>query len=491
MKILKIMSEVQTNLGQSPHMNTARRLLERLVAGRQLTPQGLAWLVVALDPWHDTQVLGVEGIPDEAIGKSIAYPVTQEYSISKNRSPTTLPAGNWACRVSTNPILSAHTVNKGLYYGDIVTQTNTFSNLMPVQVNYATDGQDFEDTVVSTLPGNPSGCELPLVHTKGIVRLIGLGLEIINTTAALNRQGLVSMCRMSQPDLEPFSSYVAMTTPANAWGVKTLTPVRTAPKNLSEMALYPGFAQDLAETGYYGPVLMKPARNNSFPVSISTLLLDEDPSGGAVDTANPPVCYSGHIAPFVVAGNSTSFMSSRQNPLHAPSDTNVVIFTGLSDETTLTVRARFIIERFPSDSEGELLALATPTAPYDPVALEIYSRVIRELPAGVPFGENPAGEWWAKMLGSIASIVGPMVAALPHPGFKAAGLAITTGGAALSSYADSHGEKRKEKNKNQKYGPGKKKNRAGNVVPSNSIQPIKGPPGRAKKPLPPTPRRQR
>jgi hypothetical protein len=404
--------------------------------------------------------------------------VTQEYSISKNNSPVALPAGNWSVRIANFPLLTSNSVRKGNYFGDIVSQLGDVSEIVPVQVNYAADGVDFADTAVPGL-GNPQGCSLPVAHTKGIVKVCGLGIEIVNTTASLNLQGLVSMCRMVQPDVETFTSYVAL--PLNAWGTKSLNPMRTAPKNLSEMALYPGFAQDLAASGYYGPALLKFNRDLHFPISVGALLLDDDPNGGPVNTTTPIECYSSTLGSFAVPGNTTAFSTTRENPLYVPCDTNCIIFSGLSDETTLTLRVRWILERFPNDSEAQLVPISTPTAPFDPVALEIYSRVVRQLPAGVPFGENPAGDWWSKLLSQIGSVVGPMIAMIPHPLAKAAGMTITGASGALGEYGNAKTKRRRQKNKKQEYGPGMRKNRVGDLVPiapkpGNNVKPIKGPP---------------
>jgi hypothetical protein len=482
----------------SKHKNpvsATKQMINDLVVGRIISEPGGKWMTLALDPYHDTPVEDFHGVPDQEVGKSVCYAVTQEYQISKNNSPVALPPGNWSCRVASFPIITPFDVKDGLFYGDVVTQSTTAHLLNPVQVNYAVDGANFPDTAVPGLPGNPQGCSLPSIHTKGIIKIAGCGIEIVNTTAQINLQGLMSMCRMSQPDAEPYHTYVALTSPANAWGTTSVTPIRTVPKNLSEMALYPGFAQDLAANGYYAPVFLKVDRHLHYPTPTGGLLLTEDPAGGPVDVLTPIPCYSNSLSSFLVPGNTTPFYTMRNCPIFNPSDSNVVIFSGLSEETTLTLRVRWIVERFPSDSESELLPIATSTAPFDPVALEIYSRVTSKLPAGVPFGENPAGEWWSHLLGSIAEVVGPIISMIPHPLAKAAGVAITGSGAALNRYTDDKTDMRMIKNASGYYGDNARKNMYGKVVPVdrskpmnrrypkrkkkqpavNSIEPIKGP----------------
>jgi hypothetical protein len=207
----------------------------------------MSWLTLAVDPWHDTPVTGLEGLPDQGIGKSVSFQVVQEVSISKNTAPVTLPAGNWKVRIGTYPKLTQEYMSTGIFRGDVISTDNTTSGILnSVQISYAPDGTDFSDLGVGGLPGAVQGMNLPLDYTKGVVKVLGIGIEVINTTAPLHKQGLMSCCRMVQPDSEPFVNYLALASPANAWCTKTITPIRTLPKNLSEMALYPGFAQEEA-----------------------------------------------------------------------------------------------------------------------------------------------------------------------------------------------------------------------------------------------------
>jgi len=98
----------------------ARQILNDHLASKTISPAGLAWLTLAVDPWHDTAVTGLEGMPDQGIGKSVSFQVVQEVSISKGSSPTTLPAGNWSCRIGTLPILTYLNVSPGQFYGAAV-----------------------------------------------------------------------------------------------------------------------------------------------------------------------------------------------------------------------------------------------------------------------------------------------------------------------------------------------------------------------------------
>jgi hypothetical protein len=68
-------------------------------------------------------------------------------------------------------------------------------------------------------------------------------------------------------------------------------------------------------------------------------------------------------------------------------------FTGLSEETTLTVTSRFYVEISPPLSSS-LLDLVTPPAQFDPFAINLYTRVVNMMPPGTRKGDNDAGDWF-------------------------------------------------------------------------------------------------
>lgn len=464
----------------------AQKILNDLVQQRVLSPAGLAWLTLAVDPWHDNSVIGLEGLPDQGIGNSVTFQVVQELSISKNTAFPALGAGNWSVRIGNFPTMTTETVSPGIFsHGVGCSQLNNTSSLLhPIAVQYANDGTNFAD-VAANGGTTPQGLSIPAEYLKGDVRVLGVGIEVINTTSALHKQGLVSYCRMTQPDAEGSTGYIAIQNPANAYSQGTLVPVRTLPKNLQEMALYPGFAQDEAKEGYYAPVLLKfEAGGRHYPVNTTTLLLDDDPTFGNQIPSADIACHSSRVYPIAVLfpGNTQTFYSTQNMPLRYGCDSNVCMFSGLSDETTLTLRVRFILERYPSDAEGQMLVIATPTAVYDPVALELYSRAVQRLPAGVPFSENPAGEWWAKMVSEVANAAAPFLSII-HPGL---GVAAKGVGAVAGSVGDRMKTSRKKKtSKLALTGPTAKQ------VPSGAKQIAGSPPARKPKPLPTPPARKK
>jgi len=115
-------------------------------------------------------------------------------------------------------------------------------------------------------------------------------------------------------------------------------------------------------------------------------------------------------------------------------------FTGLDPNTTLQLTIRYGIARAPTLDEADLTVLASDSPSYDPMALELYSRAVRDAPPGVPVSENFLGEWFSKVVdgvSSAASLAAPLVGAVHPIAGKALGMAGGVGKAFV--------EKRKKK----------------------------------------------
>jgi len=98
---------------------------------------------------------------------------------------------------------------------------------------------------------------------------------------------------------------------------------------------------------------------------------------------------------------------------YAPFNTSGVWLTGLSQSTTLQVNFKLILESVPNPRDV-YATMSKPATPYSVEALRLYGELIENLPAGVPFDENPSGEWFSQVLGmlgelaSTAGMINPM-----------------------------------------------------------------------------------
>jgi len=296
-------------------------------------------------------------------------------------------------------------------------------------VSYNLDGEDF------ILTGD--GLSIPVEYTKGNFRVIAKALEIINTTAVINRQGLCTACRYSQPDIDHYNSYVALFGDEpykNSVTGLNLFLERLPPSNLAEAVLYPQNAQWEAEKGYYAPVYCKVDSVVTMPQPVYPLQINQDFVAGP-EVIQTQLSYSPKVYPELFSGNTATFFSPANVPSYSPQDGICAFFTGLSDQSTLTVRCRWVIERFPGKDEKEILVLAQPSCPRDDFALELQSRFFRFCPAAVDYGQNPNGEWGKKavsFLAALAKQAGPLIGMLPFPGAGAFGKMVSMGGGALA-----------------------------------------------------------
>lgn len=392
---------------------TSARIMNEMVKTGQLSSSGMAFLKIATDPWHDNKIDNFKGVPDFTMGDSVTCSVVQELSISK---PLAVGAGNWKVRISTYPIAGAticRNYNFGRNAGDQISSQDVV--LWPVAVDFRPDGVDFPDFPGAD-PTLYTGLELPLNYRQGPFKVASVGIEVVNTTAEIQQQGLCTCTRMNQTSDRDFVG-IFYTAPGANWDPVTVTPVRASPKNLAEMLLLPNTTQWHAKEGNYSVCELlsvgtcPPSIEPRFP-----LLLSGDLGNGVAPVLGPRLTLQ--------SVGSQNLHLPGDNPGIVPMNTTCVMYTGLSDQTTLTLRVRWIIERYPNDNQPEIVVLATPTASFDPIALELYARVMRKLPCAVMFKENASGDWWKTALAGLADIASSGLLMMPHPLAKGAGAAI-------------------------------------------------------------------
>lgn len=108
-------------------------------------------------------------------------------------------------------------------------------------------------------------------------------------------------------------------------------------------------------------------------------------------------------------------------------ETSGAFFTGLHENTVLTLTMKFYVEVAPTFANPDLLSLCSPAAPYDPMVLRCYDHCVRQMKAGVPVSFNDAGEWWRMILktlrSAVPSVVGTGIKAILPEASPLAGLA--------------------------------------------------------------------
>lgn len=422
-------------------VSRGEKIMQRLVGENRLTQTGKDWLIAALDPFHDSQLDNLEGWPDVECGASVVRCVKQSFTVAV--PPTGVAVGaNWDAHVLVWPTMVptelVATQNRlgNVALGQPLPLVAPFAAVGGVQVIGMPSG-----TALSIL--RPAGSNNSLVgattldpiYTKGSGRLIGMGVEVHNTTADLYRQGSLCCYRQMADARDPATFTVQNSTGTAYTQIFSAECIRYPPKTLAEAMLISGSRQWTAEEGCYQTMAFSSEHNPAMAISPAALVVlgSTDDDLDAVlntDGLNVPRPYT----PLAGTGYS-AVPGTRVHPIHQSG----VILTGLSYQTTLTVNVNYFYESFPAQSDPTILVLAKPSCKYDPCALEFYSRIIQELPVGVPVCENGLGDWFLDAASKAAKFIGPALAAMPHPIARGAGMALNylgeTGGNYVKNYA--------------------------------------------------------
>jgi len=408
-------SEPDFSVPNANSLARANKVMDSALSTGLLSTAGWAFLKLATDPWHDNKVPEFRGVPDVNEGNSVICSVMQELSISK---PGALAAGNWNVRITTNPVARSVTMWDNVCYTNTSQNWNeTALTMIPIQVDFSSGSADFPDYSTAA---TSTGLSIPAAYLNGPYKVVALGIEVCNTTAVLYQQGLCTCCTMNQSNYEPFTMNLNRGgSPRPQPKATSVVATRTAPKNISEAILMPGVTQWHAREGHYSVVELLQMQNLAptvqpvYPIWLNADLPTSDTTYSAYLPAMTTQTLNG-VAHDVILGM----------PGRVPMNTTTAMYTGLSDQTTLTLRVRWIIERYPNDNQPEILVLATPSPSLDQVAMEIYSTVMSRLPSAVMFKYNNSTDWWKGVLGQIADVVSSGLLMMPHPLAKGAGAAI-------------------------------------------------------------------
>lgn len=379
------------------------KVLEQLETAHQITQDGKQWLTLALDPFHDYAVTP-QGVPDQQSAPSLVMVYTSAVSISKPASA----AGNWDCCVANLPILSPVS-SSGTAFADSQSTDGAFHFqstppkdpvVAPVVINSADTGQPlFPDSAIAAwAPTNFDSVGLANLP-DGVThdcRVAAWGIEVTNTTSDLYKQGNSTTGTIFQDNLHNFDvAYYVDDDAVVPTQFMDFHHFYSPPALLAEASQSPDCVTHKAADGIYMQVQLAGSDINLNKRFIP--LFHHVSSTGGVTLG------------FASKGKQTSSTTEQYASVMRTANVNssYCFFSGLSNETTLRVVSRCIVEIFPKFNQT-YLQLATPSSPYDPKALELYDSLKRCMPPGVPVGFNAKGDFW-RMLGTVAKDVVPMV----------------------------------------------------------------------------------
>jgi hypothetical protein len=263
-------------------------------------------------------------------------------------------------------------------------------------------------------------------------RLIGVAIEVNNTSAEIYKQGSLTVAQLPDVANDTYDVLYADTgvTSYDTNYVQADEAVVQA-SSLLPLLSVPGSCTWQAADGVYAVPRM---------TEVPRTIRDYDCDG--VTGAAPgrvPVLYG--TDNFVATPNPASNRAVSGYEMvgfwpTSPSGFSPlqIWFSGLSNATTLVVSFRTIVEYFPH-LDSALLPLASPSPPFDPKVLALYSATVVKAPYAVPVGQNAAGDYFRKILTALGQgmqLVAPIFGGYA-PFVLAAGKLATAGGSMLRS----------------------------------------------------------
>lgn len=378
----------------------------------KLLPESRDWLVSTLDPYHD-YVLESRGLPDERSAPSVVQVHNQTVTLSV---PASAGAGLWDASVvysGFNSRIDLAAQDTGLVTtkgsaGRLYNSGGLSSGCPFGALNVWCGATGAVQSTGAPATVNETYACLGSILGLDRCRMIGVGIEIHNTTAEIYKQGSLTVAQL--PDLACDSNCSLYIDSAESWEEFSFQADRAMVQasTLGPLLSVPGSQTWPASNGVY----VVP-RMTVVPRDVQTFA---GTRGGGPDTKGSntrcPVVYGtdGKTALMEPVGfnelTATGPIRVPALPARYPSgfSPTQVILSGLSNQTTLTITFRTVVEYFPALG-STLLPMASPSASFDPLALELYSKIISTCPYAVPVGDNASGDFFRKILLVIAKVL--------------------------------------------------------------------------------------
>lgn len=409
----------------------SERILEKIGARLGITPAGAEWLKAAADPFHDTP-LNVCGYPDINEAASVVQVVRLSAPLSVPGNVTS--PNTWDCHIHSFPWMMYDVGFLGAWSGSAGSIpghgpfalggiTNNACPMGNIGVCSVPSGNNTWDSGLTIGGGDLSFPLAPELapYLRGEYRIIAKGWEVINTSAELTVQGLVTVYRQPFPDTDSSKSILAYSSavgspPSTAVGYPSVVIDDFPPNTSANALLLDGSKQWKAKEGVY---ITDTLNSQEIPTGIDMSCIALNIPAGDSNAGTNAAMLIGTtlhtIATIPSSPTSTLLAVQPDGILPTKFNHSGAYFTGLSYTTTLQLNAIFYIERFPTQQNADLVVLAKHSCRYDSIALDLYSEIVRAMPVGVPQRMNGLGEWFADAVSSAADFVSPVLSAIPTP----------------------------------------------------------------------------
>lgn len=390
-----------------------KAIIER--SGVKVSDSGVAWLGTALNPFSDFQQ-NLVGYPDANAQPSNVMMYSSQLNVT---APASAAGGNYDCYIVDTAVDCDPSITCGYIAADAHNSVADYTS-----VGYPVVSTVYPLTVMT----GPSGADVSPLSTAGTEvvqglfsrnipkmfgRVIAKGFEVSNTTAEIYKQGTVTCAIVPAVPDQAINVELVDTAAVAESQVQIMKVNPRFPVTVSELRTIPQSSQWEAAKGVYfvprissSPYIERP--------DLPTGNYFYDGTHQVVSAAKSGYVYGGKTFPVL----STS--------AHDTFSTGVAFFQGLSNQTTLTVSFRTVVEYFP-DPGSQLITEASPSAVYDPFVLQIYNEAVKVAPFAVPVGQNAAGDFFRKVLGAVR-YAAPVIAAAVSIPFPRAGNAVMMAG---------------------------------------------------------------
>lgn len=394
----------------------------------------------------------------------------------KKKVTITAPAGfaagdKWDCHIFSLPIMTSQVGRPGtIAPGKITLSATNAGSFATVNINKGVTGVGLLPNNVTWAPplGFASSGYSPCDNANdySMMRLIGGGFEVHNDTADLYKQGSVTVYAQPTDSQSDFGviQYSPTSYAASLWDKTRMPPIdiQSATSNVNSVTWS-------AADGCYVPFQLD-TENLHFSQATAIPLISAFADSSLPGFSPTPAWgVETDRASFADASAAVTVGRADQPLRRAGIETTGAYFVGLGYDTVLTLDMRFIVEVAPTPANTTLISLATPSSEYDPEALILYARSVRELPPGVKVTMNAAGDWWRMVSGAI-NYAAPIVSK-----FGPYGTAIAGAARGAQMVGDTIQQVRNENKKKKKKAEVPQKGRPGTANSRSGPAPVKGP----------------
>jgi len=327
--------------------------------------------------------------------------VVRNFTVSK---PAGAPAGAWQCSVLYTGLtgISTGSVRSASQFQAAYNKATALA--APVgPVTIMADGAAMEmipDFTIGTISD-------VAVTTDTPYRVLAVGVEVHNTTAPMYRQGSVTTAIL-EPFTRDYGNVVYNDTNGAPLANREFQAdfLADIPVNEAQLRVVPSARTWEASKGvYFVPRMLAPTVGRA-AYNMRDAVMEFQSTGNAYYHSQP-------LTGAVVAAGAVN-LPVLQSPPVSGWTPMMSLFTGLSDQTTLTVTLKCLVEIFPQ-ANSPLAPMSSPSAPYDCNALTAYSMIPSVAPYAVPVSENSAGDFFRKII-TAAKTAAPLLGLIPHVG---------------------------------------------------------------------------